>query len=119
VVFPSAGGAAAPASCPALSVPLVQPPVGRAAAPAPEPVVIVEEVSVGASVGPSGQEQVSVGSALPVDSGPPAQASVSVPHSGPSLGAQFPDGCPSQKNPCVAQSKPIPAVECRFSGGGI
>jgi hypothetical protein len=65
-VVPSTGGAAVPASCPAPGAPLVQPPVGRAVAPAPEPVVVVEEVSVGASVGPPVRSKCPLGLLCPL-----------------------------------------------------
>jgi hypothetical protein len=70
-VLPTASGAVAPAFFPAHGAPQIQWPAGRAAAPWPEHVVIVEEGSVGASVAPTGQEQVSVGSSPLAESAPP------------------------------------------------
>jgi hypothetical protein len=109
--FPFAGGVGVPDSGPALDASLLRPPVGRAVAPAPSPVVSVEVSSGGASVGPVGQAQVSVGTASHADSGPPAdsgpaQDAVPVPRAGLGLGAQFPVGCPPQDGPSAAQSHP-------------
>jgi hypothetical protein len=100
VVLPTDGGAVTPACSSAQGTPQAQWPAGCAAAPLPERVDIVEESTVGASVAPSCQEQVSVVSSPLADSGPsppsplppPAQASEPASQAGPCLGAQIPEG---------------------------
>jgi hypothetical protein len=132
-VFSFAGVAGASVPDPPLVASQTRPPVGRVVAPAPPPVVSVEVSSRGASGGPAGQAQVSVGlvsltdsgppadSGLPADSGPAqdAQDAVPAPCAGLGLGAQGPVGCPPQVGhpPAQSHSQPIPAVECRFGGG--